>query len=847
MDKTSQKKWAFIIFQIITLSLSIAANTLNVPRDFPTIKQAVNTASQGDTIEVEDGYYVEKNIIIDKNIRLKSKNLFGTVVDGGNDFTSSIFLIRSTCEIEGFVLKNSSSGLLQRDSPDVRWTAHDLVILNMSGSGISINDREKNTGSARVYNLLIDNCNVAIATNDAGVLEVENCLVTNTNRVFSGYNHLRFSASKITVLNCKRLVGQINLPKKPVPPATHSVRLGPGIVLLDELIRPEKDLPLKSIINAIFSGNDCTASSNKTHSYLEEMNLNLLGDVYIRLNEYGKAFESFAAAAELGKMTGRLDMAWKAYFGLARVHEIQDRYSEAITNYEKSIESIESIRNILPLMEHRSAYMQSKIKVYDSFINLLHKLNEMFPSEKYHGEAFRIAERSKARAFLDRLQESEIGIESYIDTKTKIELDRFFKKTAGIQNVLRQLSLSSEKRTALLTELEEEEERFTALMVRIKSKNMKFTNLISPRLYTYEEIRDRLLDRETALIEYYVGRERSFVFLATSEKLHISSLPGREELKILINNYLNFLTLKNTPQFKGTSGGQRLYELLVGPFRNILSRGIKKLIIVPDSSLLYLPLEALVLPDHGLGLEKLRPKYLIEEFDISYAPSSSSLISLHDRNQRSDRWNILALANRRSERGLPPLKNAAREVKTIGKMFERGNKLILINHSAAEKKLKEMDLTGFSIIHFATHALLDDKRWQRSALLLGPETKSDEDGLLQPADLLRMKLDCGLVILSACETSRGKLEAGEGIFGLTQGFLYSGAKAVLSSLWKIEDSTSPDFMKIFYGHLRKGLAKDTALSLTKREMINSKFGHPRHWAAFVLVGDSSPLRQKIKN
>jgi tetratricopeptide (TPR) repeat protein len=848
MDKGAQKKSFFIILQIIILSFSMSANTVNVPRDFMTIKQAVNMAAQGETIEVEDGYYVEKNIVIDKDIHLKSKHLFGAVVDGGDDFSSSIFLIRSACEIEGFVIKNSMNGLVQRDSPDVCWSAHDLAVLNMGGAGVSINDRESNRGSAFVCNILVDNCKTGFVTNDADSLEVENCLVTNTHCVFNGYNHRKFSANRITVLNCHKLIGQIYLPKQPLPPATHSIQLGPDVVLLDDFLGAEKKFSLKSIISDIFSENRYAASADEACSILEEMNLNLLGDIYFGLKEYGKSSEFYSAAVELGKNTGRLDLAWEAYFGLAKIHEIQENYLKALAFYEKSIDTIENIRNILPLMEHKSDYMQSKVKVYESFIRFLCDLNEIFPSQNYHEEAFRIAERSKARAFLDRLQESDIQIESSIDTKTKEELDTDYKEIAGTQNSLRKSGISPKERSALLAKLEKEEDSFTALMVRIKSKDRDFADLFSPRLYTFEETRDRLLDRETALIEYFVGMERAFVFLAAGENLYMSSLPGRTDLKILVNNYLDFLTFKDCPEFRGAAGGRRLYNLLVGPFRDILSRGIKKLIIIPDASLLYLPFEALVLPDHDPQQKQSRPRYLVEDFDIFYAPSSSSLINLRERNHTElYRWNLLAIANRYSEGSLPPLKYAAGEVKTIGKLFERQEKAVLIDDSAAEKKLKKMDLSGFSIIHFATHALLDDKRWQRSALLLGPEKQSDEDGLLQPADLLRMKLDCGLVVLSACETSWGKLEAGEGIFGLTQAFLYSGAKAVLSSLWKIEDRVSPEFMKIFYQHLSDGKAMDAALGLTKREMIKTRFSHPRHWAAFVLVGDSSPLRNKREN
>ena len=126
------------IFLTILLNISLSGKTIRVPQDFSTIKQAVNMAVDGDTVEVDDGFYFEKNIIIDKKIHLKSKNLFGAVLDGGKDYFSSIIIIRAQAEIEGFILKNSKCGILQRESPDVAWTAHDLALLDMQFEAISI-------------------------------------------------------------------------------------------------------------------------------------------------------------------------------------------------------------------------------------------------------------------------------------------------------------------------------------------------------------------------------------------------------------------------------------------------------------------------------------------------------------------------------------------------------------------------------------------------------------------------------------------------------------------------------------------------------------------------------------
>jgi len=151
------------------------------------------SAQDGDTVEVEDGLYIESRIIIDKKISLKSKNLFGAIIDGGKDRWNPIFRVQAETEISGFILKNAAEGIHQRFSRDVSWTAHDLVILDMGDSGISINDVADNIGRVNVYNLIVDNCDNAVSTNDAYGADVRNCLITNCYTAFSGSNHIYYN------------------------------------------------------------------------------------------------------------------------------------------------------------------------------------------------------------------------------------------------------------------------------------------------------------------------------------------------------------------------------------------------------------------------------------------------------------------------------------------------------------------------------------------------------------------------------------------------------------------------------------------------------------------------------
>jgi hypothetical protein len=110
---------------------SLGASTIRVPQDSPLISLAVAGARPGDVIEVDDGLYFEKNVLVDKALTIRSKNLFGAVVYGSREAGAAIFLVRAACLIEGFVLRSASAGIIQRDSPDVRWTGRDLALFDL--------------------------------------------------------------------------------------------------------------------------------------------------------------------------------------------------------------------------------------------------------------------------------------------------------------------------------------------------------------------------------------------------------------------------------------------------------------------------------------------------------------------------------------------------------------------------------------------------------------------------------------------------------------------------------------------------------------------------------------------
>jgi CHAT domain-containing protein len=254
---------------------------------------------------------------------------------------------------------------------------------------------------------------------------------------------------------------------------------------------------------------------------------------------------------------------------------------------------------------------------------------------------------------------------------------------------------------------------------------------------------------------------------------------------------------------------------------------------------------------------------LIEIFKISYAPSSSILLFLLSKQSNLEfSRGLLAFGNpsnnflnsneRENHNGyfetfkqlylnsgfvFSPLPYSGKEIFKISKYFSPEERDLFLKNKAKEDVLNEIIRSNYKIIHFACHALLDEKFPFRSALILSSDKDSNEDGFLQVREIYNLNLNAELVVLSACQTGKGKLEKGEGILGFPRIFFCLGAKSVLLSLWKINDESTSHFMNYFYYYLSKRYSKVKALRLAKLRMLKSKFRHPFYWAAFILNGD----------
>jgi CHAT domain-containing protein len=236
---------------------------------------------------------------------------------------------------------------------------------------------------------------------------------------------------------------------------------------------------------------------------------------------------------------------------------------------------------------------------------------------------------------------------------------------------------------------------------------------------------------------------------------------------------------------------------------------------------------------------------LIEEKPLYFAPSLSVLLEMNKQGSAPRRqFSLLALANPTLPKTAPSTLRMLPEAETeVGELarLNLGPHKIAVGDSATESLLKA-EAEHFSVIHLATHGALNNNNPLLSHLILSAG-KDDEDGILEVSEIMRLNLNADLVVLSACETGRGRVGAGEGVVGISWAFLMAGCRSTVVSQWKVNSSSTAQLMTKFYQNLefnnpQSVTNKSQALRRASLEVMkDSRYSHPYYWAGFVLVGN----------
>jgi CHAT domain-containing protein/tetratricopeptide (TPR) repeat protein len=355
----------------------------------------------------------------------------------------------------------------------------------------------------------------------------------------------------------------------------------------------------------------------------------------------------------------------------------------------------------------------------------------------------------------------------------------------------------------------------------------------------------------TALLEFIVGAQGgpATLFVGQRSGLRAHQLPLPDSWSTQVARLAALIESGTEPNELADALGKALLQ----PALAGLGPEVSRLVIVPDGPLHRIPWDALRLADG---------RRVVERYSLSLAPSAAVVSALwrraRDGKDSARPTRLLAFADPdfasagqeggdvfpgseaagvyrsafESSGGLPRLPASAREIELVARYAPDAE--VRVRGAASASYLKNADLTRFRILHFATHALVDDRTAARTALALAPG--EGESGFVSPGELAALRLDADLVVLSACRTARGVLVEGEGVLGLTAPLLQAGARSVVATGWRIGDQATVEFVRSFYDALARGLPVGDALRAAKLDALRRGAGSTE-WAVFTAVGD----------
>ena len=599
----------------------------------------------------------------------------------------------------------------------------------------------------------------------------------------------------------------------------------------------------------------------------ESKTLSGLTEIYFQQGRLKKAESHAIAALSLHRDTGNRSEEAFALHLLAGIQQAQGEWENALLTSEAAIDILETLRIDLAARHHRASYFASIHDIYLTRISLLMKLAEMGDHQKYAALALEASEKARARTLLDFLEE----IPQDRNHGETLSLAAIRKKLAGKMNSRMKLLESGETRSAVAAMDRDIEDlvaqyRLSEAEFQRSSPSGKMMDPISLR-----QIQQEVLDGDTVLLEYALGKERSYLWLVSPSSLETMILPSEELINEKARQTYGLLNARNeNPAFetprekeKRIEAADRDYfrvshelsQMILGPVQSKIEG--KRLLIVSEGALLLVPFSALPSPNQP---EKL----ILDNHEVVTAPSTSVLRFLKASKHGTQKKTLAIFADPVfNEKDAPPAEPVEEsmiawhprgqgilklsrlpytrvEAKGITDMLDSDQYLQALGYQANLENFRKVDLRNFRMIHLATHGYMDPRWPELSGLAfsLVDQKGNSLEWMLTLSEIFSLQINADMVVLSACQTALGAEVRGEGVIGLSHGFMNAGARSVVASLWGIQDEATALLMASFYQNmLVEEMKPAEALTWAQRSMRedpNRSF--PYFWAAFTFQG-----------
>ncbi|HEX4039917.1 MAG TPA: CHAT domain-containing protein [Acidobacteriaceae bacterium] len=603
------------------------------------------------------------------------------------------------------------------------------------------------------------------------------------------------------------------------------------------------------------------------------------GDLDARRGDAGGALTAYRKAESIWSGIPNLEHAALARASMARLEARSGDLAEAHDNILLALDGFEASRRNIGGRSLRESFFASVHDFYDLAI----ELDMRGGSPAQTGEALEIAERARARSLMDAVRASSAFSSADVPRSVIDESAEIERQIAATQQAISHLGLTGNHGS----ELQQDTSRLHGLVLRSDDVEARERETASPSLFdagfrpaTLPQLRQKLVLPGTALLEYWVGRRNVYRWVITATSVQGVRLCSASTLDAAVEGYRQALLAYE--QFPANEdlparearlssaagqldrGAATLAGLLIP---QSLPASVHRLVIVPDGLLASIPFAAL----------RLRAaEYLIQRYELVEEPSASVATELLARAEPAhgqDRVAVFAdpvynqfdprLAQHpgaavirvakasptdapvlRNDAGfdlsaLPRLSGSLREAHAIASIAGNDRVQAWLGFQATPAEVMHRDWHDFSIVHFATHAIVDPVHPELSGIILSTLDReaSPQDGILWLHDIYRTPMPVSLVVLSGCRTASGKSIPGEGISGLAQAFLSSGASGVIGTLWSVDDRAAGEMIPWFYRALiDEHLGVAGALREAQMKML-AQHQSPYDWAGYVVEGN----------
>ena len=573
-------------------------------------------------------------------------------------------------------------------------------------------------------------------------------------------------------------------------------------------------------------------------------------------------------------------------FLLASIDARQGNLASASERLESAIAAIESVRAKAPTPELRSSYLADHQSYFDLAVDVLMRRHAAAPDGDYATQALAITERGRARRLLEMLADARVDLSAgpaAADLQAERAAIERLEAREAERTRLAASRASTDRIAAAQRSVNEALTSLASIRDGLKRTQPQFTALTLPGPLPLPELQQRLLDPDTVLLDFWTGPDRSYLWIVSATGVRTHMLPARGQLEASVRRVLDLVTARQERIRGETPAAARarvaaadaalpaltaaLSDTLFAPV--LRDSTARRWLIVPDGPLEYLPFG--LLPISGRAGTTPLPLAASREFVV--LPSASALAAVRagaaagpppSRTIAVFADPVFSADDARVATPAPPasgrtddVTDALRSAQELGLEFPRltfsrgeadaiaalapTSTMTATDFDANRDAAAAGALRDYGILHFATHAVVNTEQPEMSGIVLSlvDRTGRPQNGFLRLHDIYTLRLRSRLVVLSACQTAVGKQIRGDGLAGISRGFMYAGASGVLASLWRVDDRATSALMQRFYrGLLSRGLSPTAAWRAAVTELrADPRWSAPYYWAGFVLQGE----------